>query len=187
MKIIAGLGNPGAKYANTRHNVGFVCADALAAAAGASLSKRAHDALTGEGRLDGERVVIVKPQTYMNLSGQSVASALRWFRVDITDLIVVHDDLDLPVGKIRIRKGGGSGGQKGVASIIAEAGSGDFIRVRVGVGRPPTGWDAAGHVLSPFGKDELTVMADTIARAVEAVRVIVREGPDKAMNLFNGA
>jgi PTH1 family peptidyl-tRNA hydrolase len=185
LKIIVGLGNPGPKYFGTRHNFGFAVVDALAAKRRIGVTSSAYGAQVGRGRAAGEEVVLVKPRTFMNLSGDSVTAALKGTGEGPAGLIVIHDDLDLPLGRIRIKKSGGDGGHNGVASVIAGLDTDLFVRVRMGIGRPPEGEDPVEYVLKPFGADELEVVNEAVGRAVEAVMVIVRQGPDRAMNLFN--
>lgn len=197
MKIIVGLGNPGPKYAGTRHNMGFAVVDALSRKCRVKVAAPAWGALAGQGRAAGDEVFLAKPQTYMNRSGESVAAILRGTGEGPSELVVVHDDLDLPLGRIKIKGNGGDGGHNGVASVIAELGTDEFLRVRVGIGRPPDGpadaaggakgakGDAVDYVLSPFDDAEQEAVAGAVERAVEALLVIVRQGPVKAMNLFN--
>src|SRR5512138_3461581 len=185
MKIVIGLGNPGRKYERTRHNIGFMVADELAAAAGASLSQEKHHALIAKVRIGGEAVALAKPQTYMNDSGRAAAALARDAYAAAGDLIVVHDELDLPLGTVRVKTGGGHGGHNGLRSLIDSLGSADFIRVRVGIGRPPAGVDAADFVLSPFGADERAAADGAVARAADAVRAIIIDGITKSMNAVN--
>ena len=185
MKIIVGLGNPGPKYAGTRHNLGFHVVDVLAAKCRVKVTAPAHGALVGHGRAAGEEVIFVKPQTYMNRSGEAVSAIMRSAKEGPSELIVIHDDLDIEPGRVKIKKSGGDGGHNGIGSIMAELGTGDFVRVRVGIGRPPAGGDAVEHVLTFFREDEQEAVAKAMDKAVEAVMVIVRSGPDRAMNLFN--
>ena len=185
MKVIVGLGNPGARYEGTRHNLGFMVVDSLAGKCGAKVTGKAHRALVGKGTIAGSQVVLAKPQTFMNLSGESVSGILRELRADPEDLVVIHDDLDLPLGGMRVKKSGGDGGHRGVASVMAELGTGSFIRVRLGVGRPGPGKDPAEYVLDPFLTDEADTVSELVKSAVEAVLAILREGPDRAMNRFN--
>jgi peptidyl-tRNA hydrolase, PTH1 family len=184
MKIIIGLGNPGRKYERTRHNAGFMAVDELARSLSLDLAKEKAHALIGAGRLGAEQVVLAKPRTYMNESGKAAASLLREFYGSPGDLIVIHDELDLPLGAVRVKIGGGHGGHNGLRSII-EALAGDFVRVRIGIGRPLPSEDAADYVLSPFLAEERKAAAEAAVRAAEAVRVILAEGAAKAMNLFN--
>ncbi len=185
MRIIIGLGNPGARYAGTRHNIGFAVVDAVAARCRTALTRRACKALTGSCRAAGGEILLAKPQTYMNLAGESAARLLRETGADTGDLVVVHDDLDLPAGRIRIRKSGGDGGHNGVSSLITELGTRAFVRVRIGIGRPPEGMDPADYVLMPFLREERAGINEAVGRAAEAVMAIIAEGPDRAMNSFN--
>ena len=186
MYIIVGLGNPGKQYENTRHNVGFNVIDILAKEYDISVTKIKHKALIGEGRIGSEKVLLVKPQTYMNLSGDSVREFVNFYKLSPEEIIVVCDDINLPVGGIRIRKKGSDGGQKGLRSIIGQLGYDNFTRVRVGVGEKPAGWDLAKHVLSKFTDDEKDDIISGITDAAEAVSIIVKTGDvDKAMNKFN--
>jgi peptidyl-tRNA hydrolase, PTH1 family len=185
MKVIVGLGNPGRKYARTRHNVGFLVLDELALSLSVALNQAKHDALLCKALIDSESVVLAKPQTFMNDSGRAVAAILRDVYSSAADLIVVHDDLDLPFASVRIKIGGGHGGHNGLRSLIDLIGSVDFIRVRIGIDRPPDGFDAADYVLSPFLPEERDRVSDVIKKATEAARAVVIEGPVRAMNLFN--
>lgn len=185
MKIIIGLGNPGRRYCRTRHNVGFMVVDALAGSLGIDVSHEKYHALVGRGRLDSEEALLVKPQTYMNESGSAARSILRYTSATVADLIVVHDDLDLPVGSVRVKAGGGHGGHNGLRSLMEQLGSADFTRVRIGIGRPVPGRDAADYVLSPFAAAEQQAAADALARAAEAVRSVASAGLTAAMNRFN--
>jgi len=185
MKIVIGLGNPGRTYERTRHNAGFMAVDELARRLRFSLSAEKYQAVVGRGRIDGEEALLVKPQTYMNESGRSVGAARRYTTADIADLIVVHDELDLPLGTVRVKIGGGHGGHNGLRSIIDHVGSTEFIRVRVGIGRPAPGYDPAEYVLTPFLPGEQPIAADAVAKAADAVQTIVRDGLTKAMNAFN--
>jgi len=184
--LIVGLGNPGREYKHTRHNIGFMTIDKLAVDLSIRLSKVQSKALIATALLDGRKLILVKPQTFMNLSGQSVISLLRFYRIPLEQMIVIHDDIDLPVGTIRIRPGGGSAGQRGLASIIEKLGTQAFPRLRIGVGRPPGRMDAADYVLQDFTKAEQPVMEKVIAEASQAARTFVLEGLDKAMNTYNG-
>ncbi|MBI5189705.1 MAG: aminoacyl-tRNA hydrolase [Nitrospirae bacterium] len=185
MKIIVGLGNPGEKYAATRHNLGFMVLDRLASKCRAGFDNRAHRAFVCRCRVAGVDAVLVKPQTFMNLSGEAVAPVIRDAKAGPEDLVVVFDDLDLELGRVRVRKSGGDGGHNGIKSIIEHLDTGNFVRVRLGIGRPEGRQDASEHVLSPFLEEELPVVAEVLDRAVEAVMSVVREGPDRAMNRFN--
>ncbi|MBQ7198748.1 MAG: aminoacyl-tRNA hydrolase [Selenomonadaceae bacterium] len=186
MKIFVGLGNPTKEYAATKHNVGFMLADKVAAELGAENWRENFNALIAESFLDGEKILIVKPLTFMNASGDSVVPLVDYYKVDVTNLIVAHDDMDLPVGKIRLRPGGSGGGHRGIASIIQNFGGlKNFPRVRIGIGRPPENWSVNGHVLSPFNDEDAAKISAALDELVPAVLCIFREGIDNAMNKFN--
>jgi len=185
MKIIIGLGNPGRKYERTRHNAGFMGVDELAGNLRVVIAQEKHHALLVRTRIDSSEAILAKPQTYMNDSGRAVGAIVRDSYASISDLIVVHDDLDLQLGAVRVKTGGGHGGHNGLRSIIEHLGSADFIRVRIGIGRPAPGMDSADYVLSPFLAEERKVASGVMAKAAEAVAAIVKEGPLKAMNLYN--
>jgi len=185
MKIIVGLGNPGRKYVRTRHNAGFMTADELAANLRVDITQEKHDSLLARVRIDSTDAVLAKPQTYMNDSGRAVGAIFRDAYAIISDLIVIHDELDLPLGSVRVKIGGGHGGHNGLRSIIEFLGSGDFIRVRIGIGRPIPVIDSADYVLSPFLVEEREVASEAIVKAAEAVKAIIVEGPLRAMNIFN--
>jgi PTH1 family peptidyl-tRNA hydrolase len=184
LKLVAGLGNPGAKYAGTRHNIGFVVAEELAGRSGISLKKNGYQGIYGVGRVAGQEVTILLPQTFMNLSGVSVAGACKSLGVNPGDLIVVHDDIDLPYGRLRIRVGGGHGGHNGIRSIAAALGSGEFCRLKVGVGRPVAG-EVADYVLSNFIPAERQILPALLDQAVAAAEFILSRGSTAAMNAFN--
>jgi len=193
MKLIAGLGNPGRGYANNRHNVGFMCLNYFAKKQGIRFDKKRGKARIGIGEIAGTKVALARPQTYMNLSGQSVCLLVKKFDINLDDLLVIHDDLDLPLGKIRIRQGGGSAGHKGVNSITTELGSQDFIRIRVGIGRPNimggsaeiSEADIIAYVLSDFTREEKQPITQAITRVSEAILCILTEGLTAAMNKYN--
>ncbi|WP_288322525.1 aminoacyl-tRNA hydrolase [uncultured Selenomonas sp.] len=185
MKIIAGLGNPGAEYTQTKHNVGFILVDALAQRLGVSAWKKAFSSLVAEVRIGSEKVFLVKPQTYMNDSGSALGPMLSYYKIDTKDLIVVHDDMDIPAGAVRIRTKGGSGGHNGIKSIISHVGTEEFPRVRIGIGRPPVGWTVINHVLAPFSTDDASLVGEAIGYLLPAVEYIVTDGVDMAMNRFN--
>ncbi len=184
VKLLAGLGNPGSKYQWTRHNIGFMVVDRLAHHTGASLTKKAFEGLYGDTACWGERLHLLKPQTYMNLSGRSVSSALRFHKLSIEDMVIIHDDLDIPFGQIKIKKGGGHGGHNGLRSLIQELGGADFIRVRVGIGRPVHG-DSADYVLSPFSREEMAELSGLLDRIVDCLHLLVTEDFPKTMSLYN--
>ena len=191
MKLIVGLGNPGRTYLNNRHNIGFTCLRYFARQAGIRLDKKVSLARTGSGEVDGSKVVLARPQTFMNLSGRSVCRLVKKFSINLDDLIAIHDDLDLPLGRIRIRQDGSSGGHKGVSSIISELGSRNFIRIRVGIGRPMSDVpetseaDVVNYVLSDFTTEEKKTMAQVIPEVSEAIYCLLREGLVAAMNRYN--
>lgn len=185
MFIIVGLGNPGAKYAGTRHNMGFCVIDELADKFAIKVSEHKHKALIGKGMIGGEKVILVKPQTFMNLSGESVRQVLDFYKLDNDSLIVVYDDISLDVGQLRVRKKGSAGGHNGIKNIIAHLGSQEFDRVRVGVGEKPEKMDLIDHVLGVFSKDEQAVIREAVKDAALAVEMMVSEGTDKAMNIYN--
>ena len=184
MKLIVGLGNPGAKYAATRHNVGFMVLDRLAKVGGVSVTKKLCNALVATAEIAGEKVCLAKPQTYMNLSGEAVGCLLRYYKLSSADLLVIYDDRDLPLGRIRLRERGSAGGHRGIASIIAVLGTSDFPRLRIGIGRPRE-LGAVEHVLGTFSADEQPVIAQAIDRAAEAIETALKEGLEVAMNKFN--
>ena len=185
MKIIVGLGNPGAEYANTPHSVGFETVDAIASAAGVAwVEKRQYKCLWARVSIAGTSCVLVKPQTYMNLSGESVAPIVRYQNATAADLVVVQDDIDLALGRLRIRKGGSCGGHNGIRNVIERLGTSDFARLKLGVGKDRS--DVVAHVLGKFDPVSRKIMDREVAEAVKAVIAIVRDGPDRAMNLFNG-
>ncbi len=185
MKLVAGLGNPESRYAATRHNIGFMAAQRLAEQAGIALKRQGYQGVYGVGRIAGEEVTILLPQTYMNLSGASVGSACRSLGIDPGDLIVVHDDIDLPFGTLRIKSGGGHGGHNGIRNICQALGSGDFFRVKIGVGRPPAGGDVAGYVLNPFSAEERQKLDQVIENSAQALTILLKSGLQQAMNEFN--
>ncbi len=186
MYIIAGLGNPGKEYDRTRHNVGFDVIDRIAGTEGINVSSDKHRALIGSGMIAGKKVLLVKPQTYMNLSGESIGELAGYYNIDTaSELIVISDDIDLDPGKIRIRVRGSAGGHNGLKNIIAHVGS-EFIRIRIGTGAKPEGYDLADYVLGHFDKETQSLMDETYARAEKAVETIITEGPEAAMNRYNG-
>jgi len=193
MKLIVGLGNPGRGYARNRHNVGFMCLAHFARTQGIRFDKKQGKARIGTGEVAGSEVLLAKPQTYMNKSGRSVSLLVKKFNVNLNNLLVIHDDLDLPLGKIRIRQGGSAGGHKGVGSIITELGSQNFIRIRVGIGRPVKNEgftelseaDIVAYVLSDFTPDEKQAITQVIPMVSEAILCLLTEGLVAAMNKYN--
>lgn len=186
MYIIAGLGNPGKQYAQTRHNVGFDTIDILADKYNISVDTKKHKALCGKGMIEGQKVVLAKPQTFMNLSGESVRELVDFYKIDPEEeLIVIYDDISLEPGKIRIRKKGSAGGHNGIKNIIAQLGTQNFQRVKVGVGEKPKGWDLADYVLGHFSKEDRGLVDDALKRVAGAVELMVQGEVDQAMNQFN--
>jgi PTH1 family peptidyl-tRNA hydrolase len=187
VKLIVGLGNPGKTYERTRHNVGFLVIDRIAAQNRIAIDKRFCDAAVGEGVLEGEKVVLAKPQTYMNRSGAAVADLARKYGIGTEDLVVINDDLDLPFGRIRIRPSGSAAGHRGLLSIMEKLGDAPFQRVRVGIGRPPEGQEAVEYVLESFDASEAERLDEVVQRAAESVNCLVRDGIDRAMASYNRA
>ncbi len=192
MKLIVGLGNPGRGYAHNRHNVGFVCLNHFARTQGIRFDRKQGKARIGTGEVAGSQVLLARPQTYINLSGQSVSRLMKKFNINLNDLLVIHDDLDLPLGKIRLRHGSSSGGHKGIDSIISCLGSQDFTRLRVGIGRPTTEGlapiseaDIIAYVLSNFTPEEKQIVVQVIPRASEAIYCLLSQGLVAAMNKYN--
>jgi PTH1 family peptidyl-tRNA hydrolase len=184
MHLVLGLGNPGRRYDTTRHNIGFLVVDGLAA--------RCNEGFRGQlgaqvckVRLADRDVVLAKPQSFMNLSGQPTVSLRGYYKVAEEDLLVVHDDVDIPFGQVRIKRGGGHGGHNGLRDILAKLGAAGFVRIRVGVSRPPPGWDTARYVLAPWAPEEERDLPGIVDRASDAVTAVVRDGATSAMNQFN--
>ncbi len=184
--LIIGLGNPGRQYRGNRHNIGFMAVDRLAAANGIQSSKVQNQAIVGDGRIAAKPVILAKPQTYMNLSGDAVGSLLRYYKIPQANLLVIYDELDLPFGAIRLRESGGAGGHNGMRSIIAHLGQ-DFPRLRLGIGRPPGKMPPHAYVLQDFGMDDVPVLNELLDTAVRAAETFVAEGIQLAMTKFNGA
>ncbi|MCE7937512.1 aminoacyl-tRNA hydrolase [bacterium] len=183
--LVVGLGNPGARYADTRHNVGRRVVERLAHRHGATLTDAKFNARFGRIDLGGQRVCLCAPMTYMNESGRAVVPLAGFFKIPPERVLVVYDDLDLPFGQIRVRADGGAGGHNGMHSLIGAFGTPAFPRVRIGIGRPPPGWDAADFVLARFGSDEAPRVDVTVDEAADIVEAVVRDGVDAAMNTFN--
>ena len=187
MYIIVGLGNPGRQYENTRHNIGFDVIETLAQQNHIAVLEKKHKAIIGKGFVEGQKCILAKPQTFMNLSGESVRQLLDYYKVDEkSELIVISDDVSLDVGQIRIRKKGSAGGHNGLKNIIAHLGHDTFTRVKMGVGQKPQGYDLADYVLGHFTDQERKVMDEAAGRAAVAIRTIIVKGADVAMNEFNG-
>lgn len=184
MKLLVGLGNPGSEYAETRHNAGFRVIDMLARRLGVQVDKPFLRALVGRGEINEFRVILAKPLTYMNASGEAVAALLRWYKLTPADLLVVYDDMDLPPGVVRIRPKGGSGGHRGLASVVEHVGTKEFARLRVGIGKPASG-DPVNWVLGKFAGEEKKVIEPVLERAVEAICTFVTRGINEAMNRYN--
>lgn len=186
MYIIVGLGNSAKEYVNTRHNIGFDVINKLAEQENIAMLEKKHKAVIGKGVVAGQKCILAKPVTFMNLSGESVRELIDYYKVDeTTELIVISDDISLAVGQLRVRKKGSAGGHNGLKNIIAHLGHDSFIRIKVGVGEKPKGWDLADYVLGHFSPQERTLMDEAALRAADAIRTIITQGADVAMNEFN--
>lgn len=185
MKLLVGLGNPGARYEKNRHNMGFMVIDALAQQGGVSVNKKQGQALIGQMFISGKKVLLVKPQTYMNLSGQAVMELLNYYQDRIDDIIVIHDDLDLEFGRLRFKRGGGTGGHNGLKSISRMLNSPDYSRLKIGIGKPPDAMKVENYVLSDFLPEESIDLPQLIQQSLEGLRTWCLEGIEKAMNKFN--
>lgn len=186
MYIIVGLGNPEQKYAGTRHNIGFSAITALCDAYNISLDLRKHKALCGRGYIEGQKVLLAEPQTYMNLSGESIRELVEYYKIDPeSELIVIYDDINLAPGRLRIREKGSAGGHNGIKNIIAHLGTQNFNRIRIGVGEKPKGWDLADYVLGRFNREEEPVIREALKNVVEACELMITENTAAAMNKFN--
>ena len=184
MHLVVGLGNPGRRYVATRHNVGFLVVDRLAHRAGDRVETKQFGAFVGKSLVGGAPCVLAKPQSYMNLSGQPTVSLRGYYKLDNEHVVVVHDEVDIPFGQVRVKRGGGAGGHNGVKDLVARLGA-DFVRIRVGVSRPPPEWDTADYVLSKWTDDEARELDAIVDRAADAVACVLREGTAAAMNQFN--
>lgn len=185
MKLIIGLGNPGDEYKRTRHNTGFMVIDELASAFNIAVNRKRYKAYIGEGSINDVRVVLGKPQTFMNLSGDSAAQMIKGFNLSADDLIIIYDDMDMDIGRIRIRDKGSHGGHRGVRSIIDAIGTDNFVRLKVGIGRPPSGSDPSDYVLTNFKKNEMPALKEAMKTASDAVSLLVKDDIVAAMNRFN--
>lgn len=185
MNLVVGLGNPGSEYASTKHNLGFLAVDEIGKRSGIDLTRKKFHGLYGEGIFRRDKLILLKPETYMNRSGESVSSAVSFYHIPPENIIVVHDELDLPAGTVRIKPGGGSAGHKGVASIIERLGNGDFIRIRIGIGKPKQKSGTVSHVLSKFRKEENEIVNESVLKAADAVLEVIEHGLQKAMNKYN--
>lgn len=184
--LIAGFGNPGREHRENRHNIGFMAVDEISRALAIPVNRVQNRSLVGAGHTLGSRVILAKPQTYMNLSGQSVGSLVRFYKIPLENLLVIHDDLDIPLGTIRIRPAGGSAGQRGVGSTIDQLGTHEFPRLRLGIGRPPGRMEAADYVLENFSSGEKKLLQPLLERTAQAVKTFIEKGLEQAMNMFNG-
>ncbi|AGA67631.1 peptidyl-tRNA hydrolase [Desulfitobacterium dichloroeliminans LMG P-21439] len=184
MKLIVGLGNPGVQYAETRHNAGFLLLDCLAEELNLDFRSK-FQGLVSETQIGGEKIYLLKPQTFMNLSGRSIREVVQFYKIAPQDILVIYDDMDLAVGRLRLRSSGSAGGHNGIKSTIAELGSEDFWRLKVGIGRPPTGWDSARYVLASFAKEEIPVLEEVLDKGMKAVTLWAKGEGDKAMNEYN--
>lgn len=184
--LIVGLGNPGGKYEITRHNAGFLCADLFAESMNTEIKRLKYHALTAEVNIDGHRCLLMKPQTFMNNSGEAVGEAAKFYKIPVEKVIVMFDDISLPIGKLRVRRKGSAGGHNGIKSIISHLGSENFPRVKIGVGaKPHPDYDLADWVLASFKKEDFPALKEAMVNAGEAVKLIVNGNTDKAMNLYN--
>ena len=185
MKVIVGLGNPGKKYENTRHNIGFAAIDYIAEKEGININTGKHKALVGSGYIDGVKVLLVKPQTFMNLSGESLRPIMDFYKLEPEDFLVIFDDIDLDVGRIRIRRKGSAGGHNGIKRIISHLGSMEFPRIKIGVGAKPPGYDLADYVLGHFSKADQEILQERFEDVYDAVKLIVGDDITEAMNRHN--
>ena len=185
--LVVGLGNPGREYSETRHNVGFMTIDCISRDLGIRITRMQSRALVGTGILGGNKVILAKPQTFMNLSGQAVGGLFKFYKVSLEELIVIHDDIDLPLGTLRLRPTGGSAGQKGLASTMDYLGTEGFPRLRIGIGRPPGRMMASDYVLQKYPSAEREILTEVLERATKAVQIFIQNGIEAAMTQFNGA
>lgn len=185
--LLVGLGNPGREYHGNRHNIGFVIIDKLSEELNISISRYQSRALIGSGIIERNKLILAKPQTFMNLSGDSVASLIRFYKIPLENFLVIYDDIDLPFGTIRLRGSGGAGGHNGMTSILNKLGTLDFPRLRFGIGRPPGKMEAASYVLQDFSRDEKSFLSPMVGTSLDAVMVFIRSGLEAAMNQFNNS
>ncbi|MBT3217674.1 MAG: aminoacyl-tRNA hydrolase [Proteobacteria bacterium] len=185
MHLVVGLGNPGPRYVDTRHNAGFLVIDRLGSRWNASCDKSMFGALVDKALVNSCSAVLAKPQKFMNRSGHPVSSVRGYYKIEVSDIVVVHDDVDLPLGRIKVKSGGGHGGHKGVRDITQQLGNSEFVRIRFGVSRPPEGWDTADYVLQKWNDDDSELLGGAIERAADAVEAVLRAGVKQAMNDFN--
>ena len=185
MYLIAGLGNPSKNYEGTRHNIGFTMIDAIGEKFGIDVTTKKHKALVGRGIIDGMRVILAKPQTYMNLSGESIREIADFYKIEPENIIIIYDDISLDVGRLRIRKKGSAGGHNGIKNIIAHLGTQEFPRIKVGIGNKPEGWEVADYVLSKYSKAEQEALKEASDDVIGAVRLMIMDDIDAAMNRYN--
>lgn len=185
MYIIIGLGNPGREYQATRHNIGFDVITRLSDDYGIPLDFKKHKAVCGKGMIEGEKVILAQPQTYMNLSGESVRELMDFYKTSNNEIIIIYDDISLDVGQLRLRGKGSAGGHNGIKSIIQHLGTDEFPRIKFGVGDKPKGWDLADYVLGRFPEDDQPFVRDAIKKSSEAVKTILKDGMETAMNVYN--
>lgn len=185
MYLIAGLGNPSRTYEGTRHNIGFTMIDAIGNKCGIDVTTKKHKALVGRGMIDGMRVILAKPQTYMNLSGESIREITDFYKIEPENIIIIYDDISLDVGQLRIRKKGSAGGHNGVKNIIAHLGTQEFPRIKVGIGNKPEGWDLADYVLSKYTKAEQEALEEASEGVIGAVKLMLADDIEAAMNKYN--
>ena len=187
MYLVVGLGNPGRDYVGTRHNIGFEAADAICAKYDIKLNKEKFRAVFGEGYIGGDKVIVTKPQTFMNLSGESVREIRDWYKIEDENIIVIYDDISLPIGKLRIREKGSAGGHNGIKNIIYQIGTDIFPRIKIGIGAPEhSDYDIKDYVLGRFSDEEVKILIQSVIRAAEAVEELIVRGSKSAMNKFNG-
>ena len=185
MKLVIGLGNPGARYETTRHNCGFLAVDQIASSCDIQVNLRSFDSRFGKGRIGAVPVLLVKPETFMNLSGPAVKQFADYFKIELPDIIVIHDDIDLPFKTVRLKSGGGHAGHKGLMSIVESLGSAEFLRVRIGIGRPPDELTVERYVLDQFSENEIKLLPQILKTACDAVEAILTSGIQAAMNQYN--
>ncbi len=185
MKLIIGLGNPGKKYAKTKHNIGFEAIDQLAQTYNIRVNKSKFQAFFGEGFIGHHKVILIKPQTYMNLSGESVQAFVSWYKVLAEDILIIYDDISLEPGVLRIRQKGSAGGHNGIKSIIQHLETNEFQRIKIGIGKKPQGWNLADYVLSRFTDPEMKLIQDTMEDVIGAIKMIIEKGIQDAMNVYN--
>jgi peptidyl-tRNA hydrolase, PTH1 family len=185
MILVVGLGNPGSEYSSTKHNLGYLAVDEIGKRVGIVIKKKKFNGLFGEGSFNNDKLLLLKPETYMNRSGYSVSSAVNFYHIPSENVIVIHDEIDLPVGAVRIKARGGSAGHKGVISIIGELGSGDFVRIRIGIGKPESKSVTVSHVLSQFKREEKEIVQESVLKAADAAFEIIQHGLTRAMNKYN--